>query len=205
VLPELSTIEYSRSAFELLGGSYKDISHNAAGVYQQLSEQYGCAVCYGFARRDGENVHISQAVIRPNDAEMLVYDKIHLAHLGGCTEKDFFQPGDDLCVFELSGFRIAIVICYDFRFSALIYRLSKEHGIDLFLHPVAFSRDSTFPSRHPFVIARAIEHQTYFESESDHGYWGKSVFCPPWLDSQYQLRTFFQRSVRYSESVPSEK
>jgi nitrilase len=53
------------------------------------------------------------------------------------------------------------------------------------LHPVAFTKDSTFASWHHFIICRAMEHQVYFLSVNRAGEaWGNSILCPPWVDDQ---------------------
>ncbi|MEM7348678.1 MAG: hypothetical protein AAF485_30990 [Chloroflexota bacterium] len=59
------------------------------------------------------------------------------------------------------------------------------------LHPVAFSRDDSFPSWHHFVITRALENHTYFLSLNRAGeFWGNSIFCPPWSGDHLSATTF---------------
>jgi predicted amidohydrolase len=51
------------------------------------------------------------------------------------NEKDIFQPGDsDLKVYDLGGFRIGMMICFDYLFPEP-WRLLAEKGADLVCHP----------------------------------------------------------------------
>jgi len=121
----------------------------------------------------------------------IVYDKVHLAELGASAERAYFSPGSRLGIFNVAGVRVAMIICYDFRFSGLLNQITNNHEIDLILHPVAFSKDATFPSWHHFAISRALEHQVYFLSLNRAGdNWGNSLFCPPWLDDMHSVTSF---------------
>lgn len=76
-----------------------------------------------------------------------------------------------------------MVICYDFRFGAYLDRLVRDHHIDVILHPVAFSRDETFASWHPFAVTRAMENQVFYLSLNRAGPdYGESIACKPWND-----------------------
>ena len=76
------------------------------------------------------------------------------------------------------------MICADMRYPELARELAVEHGVDLILHPCAFSRDASFCSWHQFVIARALENQVYWLSLNYSGKsFGASIFAPPWIDS----------------------
>ncbi len=98
-------------------------------------------------------------------------------------EKEYFQRGDNLFVFELNGVRIAPIICYDIRIPELTRALCVQHEVDLILHCGAYSRDRTFYSWHSFIIARALENQVFILSLNRAGEnFGLSLFSPPWVD-----------------------
>ena len=183
VLPELSTIDYSRDAFCRLDELAEDADGPSAQAFARLAERTGVAVLYGFARRAGDGYRISQQLVRPDGTPAGYFDKIHMAQFGASMEKEFFERGDRLCVFELKGYRIAPMICYDIRVPEMARALALEHGVDAIFHCGAYFRDESFASWHAFVTTRAMENQVYLLSLNRAGAdYGASVFCPPWVD-----------------------
>ena len=183
VLPELFTCGYSRNTFENL----KDLAENENGksfeVFSKLAMERKCHICYGFPEKKNGKYYISQAVINPLGEIEVVYSKQHMAHFGNSMEKDFFERGDETISFEIKGIKIGIMICYDMRFPELSRKMALEHKIDFLLHPVAFSKDNSFPSWPHFIITRALENQIYLLSLNRAGAdYGHSIFCPPWID-----------------------
>ncbi|MDH3741517.1 MAG: carbon-nitrogen hydrolase family protein, partial [Hyphomicrobiales bacterium] len=134
VLPELSTIDYSRDAFCRLDELAEDADGPSAQAFARLAERTGVAVLYGFARRAGDGYRISQQLVRPDGTPAGYFDKIHMAQFGASMEKEFFERGDRLCVFELKGYRIAPMICYDIRVPEMARALALEHGVDAIFH-----------------------------------------------------------------------
>ncbi len=185
ILPELTTIEYSRQSFEKLPELAEPVHGETLTAVSALAKRIGAAVAYGIPRVDSGQYFISQVVVGPTGAILADYSKLHLAQFGASMERDYFSRGNKLAVFELQGIRFGIIICYDFRFSDLIKQLVDKHQVDVILHPVAFTKDSTFASWHHFVISRALEYQVYFLSINRAGKaWGSSILCPPWIDEQ---------------------
>jgi len=191
VLPELSTISYSRSAFGNIAELAEDLDGPTVGAFADVAKRHGCHVCFGMPRRDGRNFHISQVVVDRRGSVVGHYDKIHIAQFGAAMEKSYFTPGNHLLVFEAGGLRCAPIICYDLRFPELTRTLADIHGVDVILHPVAFARDDTFSSWHHFAITRAIENQVHFLSLNRAGAgYGASLFAQPWIDDDHQPLTF---------------
>lgn len=183
LLPELSTVEYSSASFENLGDLAEPLEGETFTAMSSLAKRVGCAISYGFPQVQDGRYFISQAVVGSSGQLLTTYNKLHLAHFGVCMEQDYFSRGDRLSVFELGGFRLGTIICYDFRFSELIKQLVVKHAVDAILHPVAFAKDGTFASWHHFVITRALEYQVYFLSLNRAGHaYGNSILCPPWID-----------------------
>ena len=111
------------------------------------------------------------------------YDKIHLAQYGASMEKEYFGRGAELFVFEVNGFRVAPIICYDIRIPELSRALAVDNGVEVILHSGAYFRDASFYSWHHFAVSRAIENQIYFLSLNRAGEnYGRSTFCHPWMD-----------------------
>lgn len=184
VLPELSTIEYSREAFAKLDVLAEDLKGPSGEAFAGLAQRTGAAVLYGFARRTTGGYRISQALVRPDGSSAECFDKIHMAQFGASMEKEFFERGERLCVFELNGYRLAPMICYDIRVPEMARALALDHGVDAILHCGAYFRDESFASWHAFVTTRAMENQVYLLSLNRAGKdYGASVFCPPWVDA----------------------
>ena len=184
VLPELSAIDYSRSAFERLDRLAEDLAGPSYRTFAELARRHGTTLVYGFARRTEDGRYtICQAAVGPDGSLIGYFDKLHPAHYGASMEKDYFVAGQRLLVFEVAGLRVAPVICYDLRFPELWRRLALDEEVDLILHPVAFYRDLSAYSWRAFAIARALESQIYLLSLNRAGPdWGGSIFCPPWVD-----------------------
>lgn len=184
VLPELSTIDYSRQCFEQLD-QLAETDHGASfQCWSAVAKANQCAVVYGFPRRKGNGFTISSAAVSAGGELIGIYDKIHLAQFGDSMEKEYFNlSGRQLLVFDIAGFRIAPIICYDIRFPELCRELVLNHQVDLILHVGAYARDESFYSWHAFATTRAVENQCFLLSlnrASPH--FGQSVFCYPWID-----------------------
>lgn len=187
LLPELATVEYSVESFEKLFELAEPLVGETFTAVSTFAQKTGCAVSYGFPQTKNGRYFISQVVVGPSGNCLADYSKLHLAQFGAAMERDYFSRGNKLAVFELQGIRFGLIICYDFRFSDLIKQLVDQHQVDVILHPVAFTKDSTFASWHHFVISRALEYQVYFLSVNRAGeMWGNSICCPPWIDNQTQ-------------------
>jgi predicted amidohydrolase len=185
LLPELSTIDYSAEAFARLPALAEPLDGETFQLMSTLARRVGAAVTFGFPRVENGSYFISQQVVGSSGQYVTHYDKIHLAHFGASMERDYFTRGQKLGIFDLGGFRFGILICYDFRFPALLKLMVEGHGANVILHPVAFTRDGTYDSWHHFVVTRALENQVYFLSLNRAGQeWGGSILCPPWIDSE---------------------
>ncbi|HIE57777.1 MAG TPA: carbon-nitrogen hydrolase family protein [Anaerolineales bacterium] len=191
VLPELSTIDYSRAAFRALPQLAEPLDGESASLFAQLAQEQEVFISFGMPRVESENFYISQIVVDSRGAYVGHYDKLHIAHFGASMEKDYFCTGSHLFTFDLRGMKVAPIICYDHRFPELLKRLCVDEGVDLILHSVAFYADGSYPSWHPFVITRALENQVYYLSLNRAGErFGASIFCPPWVDHQVGAQVF---------------
>lgn len=182
VLPELSSSGYARETFTMLNLLAEDGEGPSYRYFSSLARKVKAFICFGFPRATARGYTISQAVVNVSGELVALYDKIHLAQFGDASEKEFFVRGDKVCAFKLGPITVGIIICYDIRFPEQVRELALGRGVDLVLHPVAFARDDSFPSWHPFVITRALENQVCLLSVNRAGrYYGSSIFCPPWV------------------------
>ena len=187
VLPELSSIEYSRSAFEQLDQLAEPLDGPSFQHWAQIAKRFSTHVVFGFARRAEDGFRICMAVIDTEGLLVGYYDKMQLAQFGASMEKEYFVAGDGLWYFEKTGFRIAPIICADIRTPELIRTLVVNNSVDFILHCGAYFRDDSFYSWHSFAMTRAIENQIFFLSLNRAGSdYGNSLMCYPWNDTSRQ-------------------
>ena len=183
VLPELSSIDYSRETFDNLAELAEKLDGPSYQNWHQVAKECNAHIVYSFARRAVNSTHISTAVVDPRGNLVGYYDKIHLAQFGASMEKEYFKGGNHLFTFTVKGFKIAPIICYDIRIPELCRTLSVDHGVDIILHCGAYYRDESFHTWHKFATVRAIENQIFFLSLNRAGEnYGSSMFCMPWMD-----------------------
>jgi omega-amidase len=187
VLPELSSIEYSRHAFERLEELAEPLDGPSFETWRRISREFDTHVAFSFPRRAEEGCFITLAVTDPGGDLIGHYDKLYLAQFGASMEKEFFRRGSELFVFDVNDFRLGASICADIRIPELPRALTVEGRADLILHCGAYFRDQSFYSWHNFVVARALENQVFFLSLNRAGKdYGRSMFCPPWVDESHQ-------------------
>lgn len=191
VLPELSSIDYSRETFACLSDIAEPLDGASFQTWKQIATEWNVFVSYGFARSGNGGPYICVAVVGPDGELVGHFDKLHLAQYGASMEKEYFNRGDHLFVFEVRGFRLAPIICYDIRIPELTRTLVVDHDVDAILHCGAYYRDESFHTWHPFVITRALENQVFFLSlNRAGGSYGNSLFCLPWQDENTPLLQF---------------
>lgn len=202
VLPELSSIDYSRAAFDHLDKISEPLDGASFQTWSAFAMECGVHVCYGFARRDDTGTYISMAVVTPEGRLAGHYDKLHLCQYGASMEKEYFDKGSGIFTFKVKGFTLSPIICYDIRFPELSRVLVLKHGVDVILHSGAYFRDPSFPTWHAFATTRAIENQVFFLSLNRAGQdYGNSLFCYPWMDETSGPQPFSEHDedLRYLE------
>lgn len=191
VLPELSSVDYSHRSFEQLSILAEDFEGPTVAAMRKLAEKYQVAILFGMPRKQDGRYFISQIALAANGELLGCYDKLHICQYGASMEKEYFQTGSGLSVFELNGFRFAPIICYDIRIPELTRSLAINHQVDCILHCGAYYRDESFDSWHAFATTRAIENQLYLLSLNRAGQdYGDSLFCLPWMDQNLSAINF---------------
>ena len=186
VLPELSSIDYARASFDNLHVLAEPLDGPSFQRFGGLAREFGVVIVYGIARHSVGGYRISQIAAGPGEEPIGYFDKLHIAQFGESMEKDYFDRGDHLFVFEHRGVTMAPIVCYDIRMPELTRSLAVDHGVQLVLHCSAHGRDETFYSLHHFSVARAVENQVYFLTLNRAGvHYGSSLFCPPWIDESH--------------------
>ena len=190
-LPELSSIDYARETFANLADIAEPLDGPSFECWRQVAMEFGVYVSFGFARQEGEKYYISNAVIAPSGDLVGHFDKLHLAQFGASMEKEYFRGGDHVFVYDIKGFTIAPIICYDIRIPELTRTLVIDHQADLILHSGAYYRDESFHTWHSFTTTRALENQVFFLSLNRAGdKYGNSVMSWPWMDENRRPVSF---------------
>ncbi len=206
VLPELSSIDYSRAAFDNLSELAESLDGPTYSVFRELCVEFQTAVVYGIPRLRDDGYRITQVALGADGTILGHFDKLHIAQFGYSMEKEYFQKGDHLFVFKHKGINIAPVICYDIRIPELTRTLVINHDVQLVLHCGAYGRDESFDNWHDFVKTRALENQIYLLSLNRAGKnYGHSLFCGPWSDQQNPAFEFPQHdeALIYLEIDPA--
>jgi nitrilase len=183
VLPELSSLDYSEETFAHLPELSEPLDGPSFQTWRGVALEAGVYVCFSFARLDDTETYICMAVVGPDGELVGHYDKLHLAQFGASSEKNYFSRGGHVFTFEINGFKLAPIICYDIRIPELCRTLVIDHQVDAILHCGAYYRDESFHTWHMFAVTRALENQVFFLSLNRAGdTYGKSLFCLPWHD-----------------------
>ncbi|MEM7378368.1 MAG: carbon-nitrogen hydrolase family protein [Pseudomonadota bacterium] len=195
LLPELSTVDYSAAAFDALAELAEPLDGPSVARFAALARALDATVVFGMPRVDAHGRYfIAQVAVDATGHPLGHNDKVHIAQIGASAEKRWFHRGSQGLAFEVRGWRLGVVICYDMRFPTYLSRLVNRHALDAVLHPVAFTRDGSWPSWHAFVQTRAMEHQVYWLSLNRAGTdWGHSLLCPPWVDETTRPLAFDAR------------
>lgn len=111
-----------------------------------------------------------------------VYRKMHLYDAAGLRESDAISSGDGPVVtFEVDGFRVGMMTCYDIRFPE-IARLLASDGADVLAVPTSWVR-GPMKELHwtTFCQARAIENTVYVAGAAQTGGMriGRSMIVAP--------------------------
>lgn len=150
VLPEMFTTGFSMDAPNLAesmdGDSVRWMRETAAGC--------NAAVCGSLIITEEQQFYNRFICAFPS-GELHCYDKRHLFRLAG--EQNHYAPGNTLVTFELNGWRVCPMVCYDLRFPAWS---RNRDSYDLLLYV------ANWPARRhhaweTLLRARAIENLSY--------------------------------------------
>lgn len=131
----------------------------AARVIADIARRNQLAIAYGYAERDPGDGAIYNAVqvIGPDGVSLAHYRKTHLF---GPDERAAYAAGGCFeAPFELDGFRIGLLICYDVEYPETVRSLALL-GADVVLIPTALTEEyAAIPEL--IVPARAVENQVF--------------------------------------------
>ncbi|MFP4461523.1 MAG: carbon-nitrogen hydrolase family protein [Thermotogota bacterium] len=129
---------------------------------KEISLQYNCVVISGIGRYDKAAFYNSTVVF---DQGLFVdyYDKTHLFR----GEKEIFQNGSDLKVYNLSDITVGVLMCYEIGIPEIARTVALK-GADIIFVPFAYGR-SRWVTYDTLTKARAIENACYICTSSTPG------------------------------------
>ena len=152
VLPELFATGYTFQSREEAREAAETAEGETGAFLMELADRIGGAVAAGFAERDGSRLFNSAALVS-KEGVLAIYRKIHLFN----KETLFFTTGDHPPeVFELSGFRVGIMICFDWIFPETARTLALK-GADVIAHPA----NLVLPWCQNSMVTRCLENRVF--------------------------------------------
>jgi predicted amidohydrolase len=142
-------------------------------------------------RREGREKLSNTCIVFGKEGQTeAVYRKIHLfdVEVGGLLyrESDTEEPGDELRICDLEGWRVGLTVCYDLRFPEL-YRILAVEGAEIVTVPAAFTSFTGKDHWELLLRARAVENQCYVLAANEWGTYGdgrssygRSMIVDPW-------------------------
>ncbi len=151
VLPELALTGYTflnrKEAMKLSRDKNSDIVRKIS----RICKKYKIAISTGFLEKEKDKIYNS-AFFVTGEGVLNIYRKINLFK----DEKDIFERGKDLKVFEYNGVKIGQMICLDWAFPEVSRNLAIR-GAQIILHP----SNLVLPYCQDAMITRAIENRVF--------------------------------------------
>ena len=158
ILPETFSTGFSmnQEIAETMNGK------SATWISKKAIEKNCCIIGSVFIQENDK--YFNRMLVAKIDGEILTYDKRHLFTFG--EEDKYFSAGEKRLVFELKGWKICPLICYDLRFP--VWSRNNEE-IDLYLY-VANWPAVRSKAWDKLLQARAIENVSYVVGINRIGY-----------------------------------
>lgn len=145
-----------------------------------LARQFSTAILAGYPERGGDTIYNAAMVFGADGTRLADYRK-RLIPPG--FEGNHFTPGDAQVMFDLNGWKAAVLICYDVEFPEYV-RQAAMAGADLVIVPTALRSmwgivsDTVLPAR-AFENGVFIMYANYAGTEGNCEYLGRSVILGP--------------------------
>ena len=143
---------------------------------QQMAQEFKVVILAGMAEKDSNGrIFASHLVVGPQKIDG-VYRKVHIAP----PEIGIFSAGNSIPLFEISGLKLGIQLCYDAHFPELATRMALD-GADVIFMPHASPRGTpsqklTSWLRH--LTARAFDNGLYIVACNQTGDNGNGLQFP---------------------------
>jgi predicted amidohydrolase len=163
ILPEMFTTGFSMDSQNL---AEPEAGPTAKWMLEQASK-LGAVVTGSIIVKATDGSHRNRLLWARPDGELLHYDKRHLFRMAG--EHEHYSPGERQVQFELKGWRIRPLICYDLRFP--VWSRDAQHT-DLLLYTANWPGARRMHWNR-LLPARAIENLCYVAAVNRIGTDGK--------------------------------
>jgi predicted amidohydrolase len=180
----LVTPELFMTGYRLPADDMRRLAEPADGAFAQavaaLAKETGVAILYGFPERADDLIYNSVQAFDGSGKVLALYRKLHLPSE---DERAMFATGDELVTFDLCGFKIAPLICYDVEFPESV-RACVVAGADLVIAPTAL-RKHWAQIAEMMIPVRALENGVFLAYanqagfEADWDYAGLSCIIGP--------------------------
>jgi len=190
VLPEVFNAPYQASLFQQYA---EPIPGPSSIVLQNMARDYKVTIVGGsIIEKDEKGRFYNTSLVFDHNGTLLAkHRKVHLfdVYIPGkivFQESQILSPGQNITVFNLNGFKAALLICYDIRFPEMA-RLAVLQGADLLIVPAAFNL-TTGPMHWDLLMrSRAVDNQCYVlacsparNHDASYQAWGHSLIVDPW-------------------------
>jgi len=153
VLPELFNTGYMFDSPEGISAFCETKQGYTIRSISDVAREKNCFIVGGFAERDADSIYNSSFLIGP-DGLKGIYRKIHLFR----DEKKVFKKGNlPLTLYDVDGFNIGLMICFDWLFPEISRSLALM-GADIICH----SANLILPFCPDALITRALENRIFF-------------------------------------------
>ena len=179
ILPEFWTLGWEPEKFREFA---EDENGKTVSFLKNFARENNIAIIGGTMVRKIEGEFRNSCPIISGSGEFLgFYDKVHLFTFD--MEDKVLNSGDEPCIFDLDGLKIALSVCYDLRFPKLfdVYMNSADLIVNMSAWPKVRIKDYA-----TLASARALEGQAYFAGVNLCGagprveYGGNSLFINPY-------------------------
>lgn len=178
LLPELWTSGYDLAHCDIHARRNQEILR----YLRELSNRHGMVIGGSYITGDDTGFFNTFVLALPDGSISRPYHKIHLFRL--LSEPQFFQPGSQPVITDLSWGIAGLAICYDLRFPEL-FRFYAQAGVQCIL---IVAQWGAFRREHwrTFLKARAIENQVFIAAVNAVGVIGDtplagcSTVLAPW-------------------------
>jgi predicted amidohydrolase len=152
VLPELFATGYAMTSKDEAEELSETVSGPTAAFLKSLSASTGAIVAGGFIERDQDRIYNSALIVSGNEV-IGTYRKIQLFN----KEKFWFSPGERTPeVYKIKGYRIGMMICFDWIFPEICRTLALK-GMQVLAHP----SNLVMPFGQQAMVTRCIENRIF--------------------------------------------
>lgn len=173
VLPEMFLSGYNIGAKRVAELAEASDGPSAARI-AEVARQHRIGILYGYPERDaGGAIFNSVQLIDRQGERRANYRKTHL--YGDLDRTQFSASDAPPAIFELDGWKIGLLICFDVEFPENVRSLALA-GADLVLVPTANMRPYEFVAQ-VLVPTRAYENQVFLAYANYAGHEGELEYC----------------------------